>query len=157
MTPEPLLTWLYVPGDRPEVVAGLTMRQGPHQVAHRSRTTGTVACSTISVKSASPASAIQGRGCLLLNVYRIARELGSLAAAMEGIDAIVFTAGIGEHAAAIREGVMRRAAWLGVEIDVDANNSGGPLVTTASSRVPVWVIPTNEEWMIAQHTRRLIR
>lgn len=97
------------------------------------------------------------RFAIELYVYRIARELGSLAAAMEGIDAIVFTAGIGEHAAAIREGVMRRAAWLGVEIDVDANNSGGPLVTTASSRVPVWVIPTNEEWMIAQHTRRLIR
>ncbi|WP_175811704.1 acetate/propionate family kinase [Burkholderia contaminans] len=97
------------------------------------------------------------RFAIELYVYRIARELGSLAAAMEGIDAIVFTAGIGEHAAAIREGVMRRAAWLGVEIDVEANNSGGPLVTTASSRVPAWVIPTNEEWMIAQHTRRLIR
>ncbi|HGL6717428.1 acetate/propionate family kinase [Burkholderia contaminans] len=97
------------------------------------------------------------RFAIELYIYRIARELGSLAAAMEGIDAIVFTAGIGEHAAVIREGVMRRAAWLGVEIDVEANNSGGPLVTTASSRVPAWVIPTNEEWMIAQHTRRLIR
>ena len=60
------------------------------------------------------------RFAIELYVYRIARELGSLAAAMEGIDAIVFTAGIGEHAAVIREGVMRRAAWLGVEIDVDA-------------------------------------
>ncbi|VWB11477.1 acetate kinase [Burkholderia lata] len=97
------------------------------------------------------------RFAIELYVYRIARELGSLAAAMEGIDAIVFTAGIGEHAAPIREGVMRRAAWLGVEIDVEANNSGGPLVTTASSRVPAWVIPTNEELMIAHHTRRLIR
>ncbi|VWM09014.1 acetate/propionate family kinase [Burkholderia lata] len=97
------------------------------------------------------------RFAIELYVYRIARELGSLAAAMEGIDAIVFTAGIGEHAAPIREGVMRRAAWLGVEIDVEANNSGGPLITTASSRVPVWVIPTNEELMIAHHTRRLIR
>ncbi|VWC87288.1 acetate kinase [Burkholderia contaminans] len=97
------------------------------------------------------------RFAIELYVYRIARELGSLAAAMEGIDAIVFTAGVGEHAAAIREGVMRRAAWLGVEIDVEANHSGGTLVTTASSRVPAWVIPTNEEWMIAQHTRRLIR
>ncbi|OXJ13493.1 acetate/propionate family kinase [Burkholderia sp. AU6039] len=97
------------------------------------------------------------RFAIELYVYRIARELGSLAAAMEGIDAIVFTAGIGEHAAAIREGVMRRAAWLGVEIDVDANQTGGPLLTTASSRVSAWVIPTNEELMIAHHTRRLIR
>ncbi|MCA8277611.1 acetate/propionate family kinase [Burkholderia sp. AU30280] len=99
----------------------------------------------------------RARFAIELYVYRIARELGSLAAAMEGIDAIVFTAGIGEHAAAIREGVMRRAAWLGVEIDVDANHAGGPLVTTASSRVPAWVIPTNEELMIAHHTRELIR
>ncbi|WP_412527282.1 acetate/propionate family kinase [Burkholderia lata] len=97
------------------------------------------------------------RFAIELYIYRIARELGSLAAAMEGIDAIVFTAGIGEHAPAIREGVMRRAAWLGVEIDVDANHAGGPRVTTASSRVPAWVIPTNEELMIAHHTRRLIR
>ncbi|VWD22312.1 acetate kinase [Burkholderia lata] len=97
------------------------------------------------------------RFAIELYIYRISRELGSLAAAMEGIDAVVFTAGIGEHAAPIREGVMRRAAWLGVEIDVAANNAGGPLVTTASSRVPVWVIPTNEELMIAHHTHRLIR
>ncbi|VWB50592.1 acetate kinase [Burkholderia aenigmatica] len=97
------------------------------------------------------------RFAIELYIYRIARELGSLAAAMEGIDAIVFTAGIGEHAAAIREGVLRRAAWLGVEIDVEANRADGPLIATASSRVPAWVIPTNEELMIAQHTRRLIR
>ncbi len=97
------------------------------------------------------------RFAIELYVYRIARELGSLAAAMEGIDAVVFTAGIGEHAAAIREGVLRRAAWLGVEIDVDANGTGGPLITTASSRVSAWVIPTDEELMIARHTHRLIR
>ncbi|KVF54140.1 acetate kinase [Burkholderia cepacia] len=97
------------------------------------------------------------RFAIELYVYRIARELGSLAAAMEGIDAVVFTAGIGEHAAAIREGVLRRAAWLGVEIDVDANGTGGPLITTASSRVSAWVIPTDEELMIARHTHRLIQ
>jgi acetate kinase len=91
-----------------------------------------------------------------LFVYRISRELGSLAAALGGLDAIVFTAGIGERAAAIREGVCRQAAWLGVELDPAANARHGPRISTASSRVAAWVIPTNEELMIARHTLALI-
>jgi acetate kinase len=98
----------------------------------------------------------RARFAIDLYVYRISRELGSLAAAMDGIDALVFTAGIGEHAAAIREGVVRRAAWLGAELDAEANGQGGPLISAASSRVPVWVIPTNEELMIARHTREVV-
>ena len=88
--------------------------------------------------------------------YRIQRELGSLAAALGGVDAIVFTAGIGENATAIRERVLRDAAWLGVELDAGANASGGPRLTTAASRVSAWVIPTNEELMIARHTRDVL-
>jgi acetate kinase len=91
-----------------------------------------------------------------LFVYRIGRELGSLAAALGGLDALVFTAGIGEHAAEIRERVCRSARWLGVELDAAANAAHGPRINTASSRAGVWVIPTNEELMIARHTRRLI-
>jgi acetate kinase len=91
-----------------------------------------------------------------LFVYRIGRELGSLAAALGGLDAIVFTAGIGEHAAPVRERVCRQAAWLGVELDAQANAKHGPRITTASSRTPAWVIPTNEELMIARHTRALL-
>ena len=91
-----------------------------------------------------------------LFVYRIGRELGSLAAALGGLDALVFTAGIGEHAAAIRERVCCAAAWLGVELDLAANAAGGPRLSTAGSRVAAWVIPTNEELMIARHTRRLL-
>jgi acetate kinase len=98
----------------------------------------------------------RARFAIDLFVYRISHELGSLAAAMEGIDALVFTGGIGEHAAAVREAVVRRAKWLGAELDVAANLKGGPLVTTASSRIPVWVIPTNEELMIARHTRAVV-
>ena len=90
-----------------------------------------------------------------LFVYRIGRELGSLAAALGGLDALVFTGGIGEHAAQIRERVCRDAAWLGVELDAAANG-GGPRISTASSRVAAWVIPTNEELMIARHTRALL-
>jgi acetate kinase len=92
-----------------------------------------------------------------LYVYRIRRELGSLAAALGGLDALVFTAGIGENSAAIRERVCRDAAWLGVDLDVEANRKGGPRISSVGSRVSAWVIPTNEELMIARHTRALLR
>jgi acetate kinase len=90
-----------------------------------------------------------------LFVYRIGRELGSMAAALHGLDAIVFTGGIGENAAAIRARIGPDAAWLGLELDADANVSGGPCISTASSGVPAWVIPTNDEALIARHTFRL--
>ncbi|HET9700433.1 MAG TPA: acetate/propionate family kinase [Burkholderiales bacterium] len=91
-----------------------------------------------------------------LFVYRIAREIGSLAAAIEGLDALVFTGGIGEHAVPVREMVCEAAAWLGVELDLDANARGGPCVSRPGSRASAWVIPTNEELMIARHTCRLL-
>ena len=92
-----------------------------------------------------------------LFVYRINRELGSLAAALGGLDALVFTGGIGENAASIRARVCRDASWLGLELDEAANANGGPRITREGSRVSAWVIPTNEELMIAMHTRRLLR
>ncbi|MWL91328.1 acetate/propionate family kinase [Cupriavidus sp. SW-Y-13] len=91
-----------------------------------------------------------------LFTYRIGRELGSLAAALQGLDALVFTAGVGEHAAQIREQVCRYAAWLGVELDAAANGRGELRISSAASRVSVWVVPTNEELMIARHTRAVI-
>jgi acetate kinase len=91
-----------------------------------------------------------------LYVYRIGRELGSLAAALEGLDAIVFTAGIGENSPAIRGRACRAAAWLGVDLDDAANDRGGPRISRAGSAVSAWVIPTNEELMIARHTRRVL-
>lgn len=91
-----------------------------------------------------------------LYVYRIGRELGSLAAALGGLDAIVFTAGIGEHAAPIRERVLQAARWLGVHIDGTANLTGGPRISSLGSAVSAWVVPTNEELMIARHTQALL-
>jgi acetate kinase len=93
-----------------------------------------------------------------LYVYRIGRELGSLAAALSGLDAIVFTAGIGENAVSIRERVCRDAGWLGVELDTTANKKPDKsgLITKAQSRVAAWVIGTNEELMIAQHTLHVL-
>jgi len=91
-----------------------------------------------------------------LFVYRIRREMGSLVAALGGLDALVFTGGIGENADQVRERVCRDAAWLSAELDADANAKGGPCISTAASRVKAWVIRTNEELMIAHHTRRVI-
>jgi acetate kinase len=92
-----------------------------------------------------------------LYCYRVSRELGSLAAALGGLDAIVFTGGIGENSAAIRERVCRNAAWLGVELDPAANAAGGPRISTATARASAWSIPTNEELMLAKHTLRLLQ
>jgi acetate kinase len=91
-----------------------------------------------------------------LFVYRIERELGSLSAALGGLDALVFTGGIGENAASIRARVCRDASWLGLELDEEANARGGPCISRTSSRVSAWVIPTNEELMIALHTRGVL-
>jgi acetate kinase len=98
----------------------------------------------------------RARMAIDLFVYRIGRELGSLAAALAGVDAIVFTAGIGENSASLRARVCRDAAWLGVQLDEAANQRHGPRISMAASRVAAWVIPTNEELMIARHTRDVL-
>jgi len=96
------------------------------------------------------------REAVALFVYRIGRELGSLVAALEGLDALVFTGGIGENAAEIRAQVCRHAGWLGVALDEEANARGGPLISRRGSAVSAWVVPTDENLMVARHTRRLI-
>jgi acetate kinase len=98
----------------------------------------------------------RAKAAIDLYAYRIGRELGSLAAALGGLDAIVFTAGIGENSRGLRERVCRDAAWLGVELDVAANRDGAQRISTPGSRVAAWVVPTNEELMIARHTRRVL-
>jgi acetate kinase len=90
-----------------------------------------------------------------LFVYWVGRELGSLAAALGGLDALVFTGGIGENAAPIRARVSRDAAWLGLGLDEEANATGGPRISRHDSPVTAWVVQTNEELMIARQTRRL--
>jgi len=92
-----------------------------------------------------------------LFTYRIARELGSLSATLGGLDALVFTAGIGEHAAPIREKVCQDALWLGVEFDKQANESKQARISTLDSQTSAWVIPTDEEKMIALHTFEVLQ
>jgi len=89
-------------------------------------------------------------------VYRAAREIGALAASLQGVDAVVFTAGIGENSAAVRERICEASAWLGIDLDRNANSKNGPRISSSSSRVSAWVIPTNEELMIARHTTSVL-
>ena len=104
------------------------------------------------IASPSPAAAT----ALEVFVHRAGRELGSLAAALGGLDAIVFTAGIGENQPEIRARICRAAAWLGVELDEVANVRRGPRISTATSRVAAYVVPTDEESMIARHVQHLL-
>lgn len=98
----------------------------------------------------------RAREAIDLFVRRIVREIGSIAAALGGIDALVFTAGIGEHAAPVREEVCRGCGWLGVELDQAANAGDQQRISSATSRVSAWLIPTDEELMVARHTRKLL-
>jgi acetate kinase len=91
-----------------------------------------------------------------LFTYRISREIGSLAAALGGLDALIFTGGIGEHAPPIRARVCAQAAWLGVTLDGSANERSERRISGSDGRVSAWVIPTDENLMVARHTRRLI-
>ena len=90
-------------------------------------------------------------------VYAMTKYVGAYATVLGGLDAFVFTAGIGENSAPVRAALCTKLAWLGVKLDARANASGGPCISTPDSTVSVWVIPTNEELMIAQHTLALIR
>jgi acetate kinase len=89
-------------------------------------------------------------------VYRVAKEIGALTAVLGGLDGLVFTAGIGENSPEIRQRICDACAWLGIEVDDGANHKRGPEISTSHSRISVWVIPTNEELMIARHTGSLL-
>jgi acetate kinase len=89
-------------------------------------------------------------------VYRVAKEIGALAAALGGVDGIVFTAGVGENSAEIRQRICAASAWLGIELDNDANTNKATRISSSLSKMSVWVIPTNEELMIARHTGELL-
>jgi acetate kinase len=134
---------------------GMDARAIEALIYHRSGLLGVSGLSS-DMRTLLASDAPRARLAIDLYVYRIRRELGSLAAALGGLDAIVFTAGIGENAPAIRSRVCRDAAWLGVDLDPRANEQGGPRISTAGSRVSAWTIPTNEELMIARHTRQLV-
>jgi len=98
----------------------------------------------------------EAREAVDLFCYRIVREIGSLAAAIGGLDALVFTGGIGEHAAPVRAKVCEKLGWLGLDFDAAANAARMERISVPASRVAALVIPTNEEWMLARHTAALL-
>ena len=99
----------------------------------------------------------RARDAIELFTYRIAREAGGLVSSLGGLDGFVFTAGIGEHDTAVRAAVCDRLAWLGIALDAAANQRGDGRISTDTSRVAIWVIPTNEEAMIARDTFETLR
>ena len=103
----------------------------------------------------SPAS--EAAEAITLFVHRIVREIGSLAAALGGLDGLVFTAGIGENDQATRSEVAKGCAWLGLKLDHERNAVGVGRISPDSSRVQAWVVPTNEELMIARHTTATLK
>lgn len=99
----------------------------------------------------------EAQGAIELFTYRIATEIGGLVSALGGIDALIFTAGIGEHSSAIRTAICARLAWLGVRVDAAANDADADRISSPNSQIDVRVIPTDEEAMIAHHTRAITR
>jgi acetate kinase len=89
-------------------------------------------------------------------VYHIGREIGSLAAALSGLDALIFTGGIGEHSAEIRSRICLQSAWLGIELDGYANETGKCQISSTNSQISVWIVPTDENLVIAKHTLQQI-
>ena len=94
----------------------------------------------------------QAKEAIDLFVYRVGREIGSLTAALGGLDALIFTGGIGEHAAEIRAKICRQVKWLGLELDDSANDAQAVGISTDSSKLSAWVVNADENLMIAQHT-----
>jgi acetate kinase len=142
---------LYLLSERGMDVAALT-----DLLYHRSGLLGMSGLSS-DMRALLSSSASSARAAIDVFIYRIRRELGSLAAALGGLDALVFTGGIGQHAAPIRARVCEQISWLGIRLDPEANARGGPRISGPDSPVSVWAIPTNEELMIAEHTVALLR
>jgi acetate kinase len=134
---------------------GMDVRAVEHLLYHESGLLGVSGISS-DVRVLEASTDPHAAAALDLLVYRIGREIGSAAAALGGVDALVFTAGIGEHSARVREAVCRGAAWLGVAVDSAANAAHGPRITLPDSPVRAWVIPTDEEGMIARHVVQVL-
>ena len=129
---------------------GMGLEQLDHLLHHRS---GLLGVSGISgdVRTLLESDHPHAAEALDLFAYRTAQAIAGHAVALEGINALVFTAGIGEHAAPVRAAICRHLAWLGLALDEAANQRHGPRISQADSPVSAWVIPTNEERVIARH------
>lgn len=134
---------------------GMSVREVERLLYHESGLLGMSGVSS-DMRELLASDAPAARQALDVFVYRARRELGSLVAALGGLDAVVFTAGIGENQPEIRRRICADAAWLGLEFDESANAGHGPRISAPGSRVAAWVVPTDEEAMIARHVARLL-
>ncbi|HEU5195855.1 MAG TPA: acetate/propionate family kinase [Methylomirabilota bacterium] len=141
---------LYLLGERK-----MSVREVEHLLYHESGLRGLSGVSN-DVRDLLASDTPGARLALDYFVYRIARETGALAGAMGGIDALVFTAGVGENSPDIRARVCTRLEWLGLRLDAAANREGRPRISEPGCRVSAWVIPTDEERMIAEHTLEVV-
>jgi acetate kinase len=141
---------LYLLGEK-----GWSVKKVEHLLYHEAGLRGLSGLSN-DVRDLLASEAPSARLALDYFVYRIARETGALAAAMGGIDGLVFTGGVGENSPDIRARICSRLAWLGLTLDEAANAAGGPRISSPGGRVSAWVIPTDEERMIAEHTLEMV-
>ncbi len=139
-----------------EEESGLTAKQVEDLLYRRSGLLGVSGGIASDMRTLLASADARAKDAIELFVYRIAREIGALTSSLDGLDGVVFTAGIGEHAPPIREMVCARLGWLGVALDPDANARSAAVISTPQSRVVVRVIPTDEEAMIARHTLETI-
>jgi acetate kinase len=122
------------------------------------RKSGLLGVSGISsdMRSLRASTALAAAEAIDLFVYRVVREIGSLVAALGGCDALVFTGGIGEHDAEMRAAVCKASEWLGLIVDEARNAAGADCITREDSGVSAWIVPTDEERMVARHTADLL-
>jgi acetate kinase len=133
---------------------GLTAEQIRHVLYHESGLLGLSGGLSNDMRTLQVSETAEARRAIDYFVFRIQRELGAMAAAMGGIDALVFCGGIGEHSAHVRQCVCERMGWMGIEIDHDLNQGGATVISTAFARTTVMVIPTHEELVIARAARQ---
>lgn len=135
---------------------GLTAAEVEHMLYHDSGLLGVSGISS-DMRTLLASDDARAHEAIDLFVFRIAREAGALISSLGGIDALVFSAGIGEHAAPIRAAVCARLGWLGIECDAEANSRHAALISASTSRVPAYIVPTDEEAMIASHTAYVLQ
>lgn len=134
---------------------GMTVQALEHLLYHDCGLLGVSGLSS-DMRELSASQAPEAREAIDLYVRSVVREIGAYAAVLGGLDALVFTGGIGENAAAVRSRIIEGCAWLGLDIDEQANGSHGPCLSRPGSRVTAWMIPTDEDRVIARHTLCLL-
>jgi acetate kinase len=135
---------------------GMTAEALEHLLYHECGLLGVSGGISSDMRELSASQEPAAKEAIDLYVHTIVREIGAFAAVLGGLDALVFTGGIGEHSASVRARIIEGCAWLGVKVDEQANQVDGPFLSQSSSRVAAWMIPTDEDHVIARHTLQLL-